>query len=85
MSRRSRRSRFVKPVERGSSSCLRPRRRLRVRRRHPRLAHRQRRRPVGRRRAVTDAAVPSLLSEAALDARKRAEEARASRPQRRAA
>jgi hypothetical protein len=42
-------------------------------------------RPVGERRAVTDTAAPSLLSEAALDARERAEEARASRPQRRAA
>jgi hypothetical protein len=42
-------------------------------------------RPVGRRRGVTDTDKPSLLSKAALDARKLAEEARASRPRRRAA
>jgi hypothetical protein len=41
--------------------------------------------PVGRRRGVTDTDKPSLLSKAALDARKLAEEARASRPRRRAA
>ncbi len=37
-------------------------------------------RPVGLRRAVTDTAAPSLLRQAALDARTRAEKARASRP-----